>query len=392
MQCSISRWGLGLSSAANLEHSYIFGFQVVALFAGLSVVAAEDRASVVLLTVVATEAAAPSGLRGGVVLFDYGRRWRDLVVTSLDRMAGSAVHVFDMLDVRELGAVCAAREFGVEGFRLNINQTLRVTDHAVAFHLRLLVETPRRVADVTFGMRADGHGQSLLGRLVAVGAFHLFAVGQFITDVQFVLFGVEKRVEVVALREVPLRRARDQPLLGVVADDTSLLRLRGELNDVTFDAGFMSWEFQTQLFVAVGGRDYVVCDLPVAGPLVARLAFQVACEIGVRDFYPSQVRLVSEAVVVYRFLRGRRLDRGGRHFVARLLTRLLAARGERSDEDCETSQRERELHYFQPDCQGQDRFQHFRILPVFTIPPLMVFERQMQRHVWRGLFNRAALR
>src|SRR5215510_1203390 len=274
-------------------------------------------------------------------------------------MAFSAVHVFDMLDVRELGAVCAAREFGVEEFRLFINQTLRVTDHAVAFYLRLLVETARRVADVTFWMRADGHSQSPLGRLVAEGAFHLFAVGQFISDVQSVLLGVEKRVEVVALREVALRRARDQPLLGAVADDASLLRLRGELNDVAFDAGFVPRKFQTQLFVAVGGRDYVVCNLPVAGPFVARFAFQVAREIGVRDFDPSQVRLVSEAVVVYRFLRGLRLDLGGRRFLARLLTRLLAARGERGDEDCETSQRERELHYFQPDSQMPDRFQHF---------------------------------
>src|SRR5262245_8525251 len=274
-------------------------------------------------------------------------------------MAGSAVHVFDMLDVRELGAVCAAREFGVEGFSLYINQTLRVTDHAVAFHLRLLVETARRVADVTFGMRADGYGQSLLGLLVAEDAFHFFAVRQFISDVQSVLLGVEKRVEVVAHREVALRRARDQPLLGVVADDASLLGLRCELNDVAFDACFVARKFQTQLFVAVGGGDYVVCNLPVAGPFMARLAFQVAREIGVRDFDPSQVRLVSEAVVVYRFLHWRRLDRGGRRFVARLLTRLLAACGERSDEDCETSQRERELHYFQPVCQGPDRFQHF---------------------------------
>src|SRR5262245_39509916 len=274
-------------------------------------------------------------------------------------MAGSAIHVFDMLDVRELGAVCAAREFGVEGFSLYINQTLRVTDHAVAFHLRLLVETARRVADVTFGMRADGHGQSLLGLLVADGAFHLFAVGQFISDVHSVLLGIEKRVEGVAQREVALRRARDQTLLGVVANDASLLRLRGELNDVTFNAGFMSREFQTQLSVAVGGRDYVVCNLPVAGPFVARLAFQVASEIGVRNFDPSQVRLVGEAVVVDWFLHGRRLDRGGRRFVARLLTRLLAARGKRNDEDCDTSQRERELHYFQPVSQGPDRFQHF---------------------------------
>ena len=70
MQRSKSTWGLGLSSAANLEH-FDIAFQVVTLSAGLSVVAAEDRASVVLLTVVATEAAAPSGLRGGVVFFDF---------------------------------------------------------------------------------------------------------------------------------------------------------------------------------------------------------------------------------------------------------------------------------------------------------------------------------
>src|SRR5262245_47587738 len=71
------------------------------------------------------------------------------------------------------------------------------------------------------------------------------------------------------------------------------------------------------------------------------------------------MRFVSEAVVVDRMLRGRRLGRGGRRFVARLLSRLLAARGERSEADCETSQRERELHYFQPDLQRPDRFQHF---------------------------------
>ena len=58
------------SSAAESEHIFDIAFQVMAHSAGLSVVAAEERASVVLLTVVATEPAAPSGLRGGVVLFD----------------------------------------------------------------------------------------------------------------------------------------------------------------------------------------------------------------------------------------------------------------------------------------------------------------------------------
>ena len=57
------------SSTANLEQ-FDIAFQVVAPSAGLSVAAAEERASVGLLTVVATEAAAHSGLRGDVVLFD----------------------------------------------------------------------------------------------------------------------------------------------------------------------------------------------------------------------------------------------------------------------------------------------------------------------------------
>src|SRR5262249_5244490 len=153
-----------------------------------------------------------------------------------------------VLDVRELGAVSAARELGVEWLGLSIDHPLRVADHAVAFHLRLLVEAARRVADVTFGMRADGLGQTFLNRLMAKSAVHLFAVGQLVSDVQFVLLGVEKRVEIVTQREVALRRARDQPLLSIVTDDASLLRLRGELNDVTFDAGFVAWEFQTKLY------------------------------------------------------------------------------------------------------------------------------------------------
>jgi len=52
---------------------------------GLSVVAAKDRASLMLLTLVATEAAAPPGLRGDIVLFDRWRRWRVLVFLSCQR-------------------------------------------------------------------------------------------------------------------------------------------------------------------------------------------------------------------------------------------------------------------------------------------------------------------
>src|SRR6266536_1420573 len=74
-------------------NTFDIAFQVVTPSAGLSVAAAEDRAPAVLLTVVATEAAAPSGLRGGVVLFDCWRRWRVLVFRRRSAEAGEEAGV-----------------------------------------------------------------------------------------------------------------------------------------------------------------------------------------------------------------------------------------------------------------------------------------------------------
>src|SRR5262249_3454610 len=195
-----------LFSAAHLEHPG-FAFRVVAPHTRLSVIAAEDKASVALFPVVAAETATTAGLRGGVVFLASRRGGRILVVTGLNRMALGAAHVFDMLGVRELGAIGAAFQLGVEGFGLRC-KPLSVADHAIVFHLRFFVEAARRMADVTFRVRADGYGQSFLSRFVAIGAFQLFAVGQFVSDVKFVLLGVEKRVEVVTPWEVALRRSR----------------------------------------------------------------------------------------------------------------------------------------------------------------------------------------
>jgi len=149
--------GLCLSSAADFEH-FDVAFQVVTLSAELGVVAAEDRASVVLFPVMASEAATPSGLCGGVVLFDCGGSRRVLVVAALDRVAGFAIHEFDVLGVRELGAESPAGEFCVVGFWLRFNHTLRVADHAIALHFSFFVEAAGRMAFVTFGVRGDGNG------------------------------------------------------------------------------------------------------------------------------------------------------------------------------------------------------------------------------------------
>src|SRR5262245_11044620 len=198
-------------SAANLEH-FDVTFQVVAPLTRLSVIAAEDRASETLFPVVATETTAPPALSGGVVLFDCGRGRRVLDVCALNRMTGRAVHEFEVLGVRELGAERAALELG-EVWLGPCGEPLRMADHAIVFDLRFFVEAARRVADVTFGVRGDGDGQILLGRLMAIVAFQFFAVGQFVFDVKFMLLGVEKRVKVVTLREVALRGARVQSLI-----------------------------------------------------------------------------------------------------------------------------------------------------------------------------------
>lgn len=70
------------------------------------------------------------------------------------------------------------------------------------------------------------------------------------------------------------------------------------MNDVAFDAGFVAGEFQAELFVALSRGDDAGGDLPGVGTLVARIAFQFAGEIGVRDFDQPLVRLMREAFVV----------------------------------------------------------------------------------------------
>src|SRR5262245_7393993 len=97
----------------------------------------------------ASETAASSGLCGGVVLLDCGGSRRVLVVAALDGVAGSAIHEFDVLGVRELGAESPAGEFGVVGFWLRFNHTLCVADHAIALHFSFFVEAAGRMAFVT---------------------------------------------------------------------------------------------------------------------------------------------------------------------------------------------------------------------------------------------------
>lgn len=175
-----------------------------------------------------------------------------------------------------------------------------------------------------------------------------------VRDVQFVLPGVEKRVEIITAREVALRRARRQSyglaLLGAVANRAGLLRTRGEFDDVTFDAGFVAGKFQPQLFVAIRRGDYSAGDFPCAGPVVARIAFQIAREIGVRDFDQPLMCLMREVAVVFWLFRDKH---GGRLFIG-----LLSARGERIEQrqaQSQTAKRKRDFYSLQQNYLG-----HFR--------------------------------
>lgn len=235
-----------------------------------------------------------------------------------------------------------------------------MADSATAFHAGFAIETAGCVADVAFAVRGDGDSQRPLCRFVAEGAVQLFAVGEFISDVIFVLLGVEQRVVGLAFGKVALRRAGAQALRLVVTDRTGLQRTRCELNDVAFHAGFVAGKFQTQLFVAICRGDYPGGDLSCAESFVARIAFQFAREIGVRHFDQTLMCLVSEVAVILDVVRGR-LARG--RFCRRLIVGLLAARGERVQWDREQGQaaeRERNLHSLQSDCRRPDCFEHFR--------------------------------
>src|SRR5262249_12364089 len=156
---------LSLFSAGDLAHSD-FAACVVALIARLGVTAAKDYAPVSLFSVVATETSTPAFLRVGVVFFDDGRRGRILIVAGVNRMTGRTINEFNVLGVREPGAVSAAHQLGGEGFGASGNH-LCVADYATVFHARLVVEAPWRVALVTFRVRADRNGQRFLGRFMA---------------------------------------------------------------------------------------------------------------------------------------------------------------------------------------------------------------------------------
>jgi hypothetical protein len=95
-------------------------------------------------------------------------------------VAGFAIHVFDVLGMRELGALSPAREFGVEGLWLGINHPLRVANHAIAIQLSFVIGAAGRMVDLAFGARGDGKGQCLLGRFVAEGPVHRFPLAAFV--------------------------------------------------------------------------------------------------------------------------------------------------------------------------------------------------------------------
>lgn len=124
---------------------------------------------------------------------------------------------------------------------------------------------------------------------------------------RFVLFGIKHGVEIIPRRKIVLRWTRGQPLLRVVTNRAGFLRQRRELLDVTFDAGFVSGEFQSLLFVAICGRNQIARQITL---VVTGIALQFMRLKRARHFDHAKMRLMREAFVIRRGLCGR-CDGGG---------------------------------------------------------------------------------
>lgn len=197
------------------------------------------------------------------------------------------------------------------------------------------------MANVTFVVSGNAKQGGFLRLLVTEIAVGFLPVRQIVRRMSFVLFGVKESVEVVPARKVALRRSGRQALFRVVANRAGLLRLGDELLDVAFDAGFVAWEFQATLFVAVRGRNQVFHQIAL---VVAGIAFQFVSLKRARHFDHAEVRFVREAFVIDRSLR-----RGGWRGWRRRRFRLLPQGGKRIEKRQtrgQAAESEREFYLF----------------------------------------------
>lgn len=140
---------------------------------------------------------------------------------------------------------------------------------------------------------------------------------------RFVLLGVKKCVEIISDREIALRRTDAQSALFChVTDCAGLLRFGSELLDMTFDASFVAGKLQPLLFVALGSLNQILHQIPL---VVAGITFQFMRLKRPWHFDDAKMRLMREAFVVRRRLRGCHIRRRGR----RRWFRLLAACNQR---------------------------------------------------------------
>lgn len=128
------------------------------------------------------------------------------------------------------------------------------------------------------------------------------------------LFGVKKRIEIIAPCKITLRRAGRQSdgladglagilaLLCFMANVTGLLRLGRELLNVAFNTGFVAGEFQAELFVALCRRHQILHQIAL---IVTGIALQFMCLIRARHFDDASMRLMREAFVINGRLRWR---------------------------------------------------------------------------------------
>lgn len=292
--------------------------------------------------VVTTETAFAAALIGRSMRGDFQCRGRILFVAAADRVAGHTIAV-GVTDVRFVCELRGKRFARPEKHWRIVRCLLRMANNAAGFLRGLLIAARRRMADVTFVVRGNAEQGRFRRLLVTEIAIRVLPVRQFVRRVRFVLFGVEEGVEIISARKIALRRARRQPLSGVVANRAGLLRFGDELLDVAFDAGFVTRKFQLLLLVAVSGRNQVFHQIAL---VMAGIAFQfVRLRSARRHFDHAQMRLMREFLVVDRS--GLRRNRRGRRRRFRLLS-ACRKRIEKRQTRRQTAESKHQFYFFHP--------------------------------------------
>ena len=186
-----------------------------------------------------------------------------------------------------------------------------MANDATGFLRGFLIAAGWRMANIAFSMSGHADRRGFVGLFMARIAIGFLARRQTVSDVRFVLFGVEKGIEIIPLRKIALWWSSNQPLFRLVADRAGLLRPGGELFDMALNAGLVTRKLQPLLIVAVSSRNQIFHQIAL---VMTGIASQFVSLKRVRHFDYTKMSLMREAFVIWWRRRRSRCRRSWRWF------------------------------------------------------------------------------